>query len=156
MQLTELILLPVGCLITRRWSGLTRIRLASPKWNQYLGRAMRQASRAFAVVLLALLHLAATAGIASGHLHPAKAWYGAPQGIESHDCGPREIHRPLDSNHQCLPCHRFTNTFARIVAVQVAAQLVENFFRASEPRSITVDDFASVGFTRGPPSFPLS
>jgi len=54
--------------------------------------------------------------------HTESLVFGAlPDAVENHDCGAREIHKPLDSCQPCLPCCRITHSVALPEAVSFNA-----------------------------------
>ncbi len=93
-------------------------------------------------LLLTLADFAHTESLAIG---------GFPNTIESHNCGTKELHKPLDSCQPCLPCYRNTHSIAFPESMSFNAPTVRMPLAAPDHRTWNDINTASSVLKRGPP-----
>lgn len=76
---------------------------------------------------------------------------GSPPAIESHNCGSREIHKPLDSDQPCLPCYRNTHSFVFSDGTTFSAPIVRMSLAVPDRPTWREVSTASSVPKRGPP-----
>jgi hypothetical protein len=74
-------------------------------------------TKQLAVVTLIVFHLASPYLVHLSHSHVLSGNFDSQQTIRSHDCGSKEIHRPLDDSDHCLLCLRASTTVAILESV---------------------------------------
>ncbi|MGB2869156.1 MAG: hypothetical protein WBD36_11940 [Bacteroidota bacterium] len=101
--------------------------------------------------VLILFHLVVVAGSQWGHDHVLTAVFHSLHKIQTHDCGSSERHKPLELNHQCLPCLRNSNSSGYVekefnVSFGIVTTLSPDFDQAQRSA-----EFGPSSTERGPP-----
>ena len=101
--------------------------------------------------LLIVLHLVAVAGSQWGHDHVLTAVFHSVHKLQTHDCGSSERHKPLELNHQCLPCLRNSNSLGYVEQSLNAPVEAISILPLNLEQSLRSSGFDLSSTERGPP-----
>jgi hypothetical protein len=108
-------------------------------------------AKQISIVSLIVLHLGVTILVPLAHRHAHVASADLIPNIRSHDCGSREIHKPIESSH-CLLCPRDSSPAAVFVsAAQVRGTCVQVFVH-HKPKAMPSSCEVHSEPDRGPPA----
>lgn len=110
------------------------------------------------VPILLVLHVMGWAGVTSDrHSHLAAQTFSTRDELRSHDCGPVEVHKPIEESGTCLPCTRsWTNSLADSRSGRTGLSVeFDQFFPPDSPPD-TRDVVHPSARHRGPPLHSFS
>jgi len=108
--------------------------------------------RQIAVVALIVIQLGTSVLMPLSHQHVLYGRSEGTQNLESHDCGAKEIHKPLDDSCHCLLCLRDSSSIAILV---FSSTVSHTCAQPLAERTISVTPQINEWFSepdRGPPS----
>ncbi len=76
----------------------------------YIDYGMRNVFQQSAVIALVVIHLGGSVLLPFSHQHISCGTSDGWRTIQSHDCGAKEVHKPIDDCRHCLLCFRDSTT----------------------------------------------
>ncbi|MBI2619991.1 MAG: hypothetical protein HYW57_07905 [Ignavibacteriales bacterium] len=111
---------------------------------------MRESTRILCV-FSACLHLALTGVANAGHVDFLPGYGRSAERIASHECGTHEVHKALETGHQCLLCHRTAGPAAFLATLSVEIPNTSSRIGIHCSPGYSTSVFYNSSLQRGPP-----